>query len=138
MHASNKLFSLFAAASALAPGAWSAPSARLAIPQSANPARRDILDGPITGKGTFYGGAWAGGTCSFSTYTQPAGLFGTALAGPNWDTSGNCGGCVSVTGPNGKTITAMVSNIPLFLANPLYLVHLPPGCCNVATAIMLT
>ncbi|KAF4556812.1 Hypothetical protein D9617_1g086940 [Elsinoe fawcettii] len=59
-------------------------------------------------RGTFYGGNVQGGTCSFSTYTLPSGIYGTALSGASWASSANCGGCVSVTGPNGKTITAMI------------------------------
>ncbi|KAF2219271.1 RlpA-like double-psi beta-barrel-protein domain-containing protein-containing protein [Elsinoe ampelina] len=59
-------------------------------------------------RGTFYGGNLQGGTCSFSTYTLPSGVYGTALSGASWASSGNCGGCVAVTGPNGKTITAMI------------------------------
>ncbi|KAK2629186.1 hypothetical protein QTJ16_000006 [Diplocarpon rosae] len=60
----------------------------------------------LTGEATFYGGNVAGGHCSFKSYTLPAGLFGTALG--NWENSANCGRCVSVTGPNGKAITAQV------------------------------
>ncbi|PBP27404.1 carbohydrate-binding module family 63 protein [Diplocarpon rosae] len=60
----------------------------------------------LTGEATFYGGNVAGGHCSLKSYTLPAGLFGTALG--NWENSANCGRCVSVTGPNGKAITAQV------------------------------
>ncbi|PNS14513.1 Papain inhibitor [Sphaceloma murrayae] len=59
-------------------------------------------------RGTFYGGNVGGGTCSFSGYTLPSGVYGTALSGANWNNAANCGGCVSVTGPNGKKITAMI------------------------------
>ncbi|KAH7317920.1 RlpA-like double-psi beta-barrel-protein domain-containing protein-containing protein [Rhexocercosporidium sp. MPI-PUGE-AT-0058] len=62
----------------------------------------------LSGEATFYGGNVAGGTCSFSTFTLPAGVFGTALSDSNWDSSANCGACVSVTGPNGNAITAMI------------------------------
>jgi len=62
----------------------------------------------LSGEATFYGGNLAGGTCSFSTYTLPAGIYGTALSDSNWENSANCGVCVSATGPNGNTITAMV------------------------------
>jgi hypothetical protein len=65
----------------------------------------------LSGQATFYGGNLAGGACSFSTYTLPSGVFGTALSDSNWDTSGNCGACVSVTGPSGDVITAMVSSL---------------------------
>ncbi|KAF2128609.1 carbohydrate-binding module family 63 protein [Dothidotthia symphoricarpi CBS 119687] len=46
--------------------------------------------------------------CSFTGYTIPAGLYGTALSDSNWATAGNCGACVSVTGPSGTKVTAMV------------------------------
>lgn len=62
----------------------------------------------LSGEATYYGGNVAGGTCSFSTYTLPTGIYGTALSDSNWDDAGNCGACVAVTGPNGNTITAMV------------------------------
>jgi hypothetical protein len=65
----------------------------------------------LTGQATTYGGNTAGGTCSFSTYTLPSTLFGTALSDSNWDNAANCGRCVSVTGPSGNSITAMVSRI---------------------------
>ena len=56
---------------------------------------------------TYYGGNVQGGTCSFSTYTLPKGLYGTALSDSNWANSANCGGCVAVS-YGGKTVTAMV------------------------------
>ncbi|KAE8442987.1 hypothetical protein EG329_002450 [Mollisiaceae sp. DMI_Dod_QoI] len=62
----------------------------------------------LSGQATFYGGNVAGGACSFSTYTIPSGIFGTALSDSNWDTSANCGACISVTGPSGNSITAMI------------------------------
>ena len=62
----------------------------------------------FSGDATYYGGNVAGGSCSFSTYKLPAGIFGTALSDSNWDGSANCGACVSVTGPSGESITAMV------------------------------
>ena len=68
--------------------------------------------GENSGSATFYGGNVSGGTCSFSSYTLPSTLFGTALSADRWDNAANCGSCVSVTGPNGKTIKAMVSLKP--------------------------
>ncbi|KAH8897512.1 barwin-like endoglucanase [Thozetella sp. PMI_491] len=62
----------------------------------------------VSGEATFYGGNLAGGTCSFTGYTLPSGLFGTAFSGSAWDSASNCGSCVQVTGPNGNSITAMV------------------------------
>jgi hypothetical protein len=65
--------------------------------------------GGNSGKATFYGGNVSGGTCSFSGYSLPSTLFGTALSLERWDDSANCGRCVSVTGPNGNSVKAMVS-----------------------------
>jgi hypothetical protein len=64
----------------------------------------------LSGEATFYGGNLQGGTCSFSTYTLPSGVYGTALSDSNWDNAGNCGACISVTGPAGNSITAMVGS----------------------------
>ncbi|KAJ5955082.1 hypothetical protein N7501_009361 [Penicillium viridicatum] len=60
------------------------------------------------GKATFYGGNVAGGTCSFSGYTLPSNLFGAALSLQRWDDAAECGACVSVTGPKGNSIKAMI------------------------------
>ena len=73
----------------------------------------------LTGQATTYGGNTQGGACSFTSYTLPSGLYGTALSSSNWDTSGNCGGCISVTGSSGKTITAMVRQAAICLYHPL-------------------
>jgi expansin (peptidoglycan-binding protein) len=62
----------------------------------------------LSGKSTFYGGNVNGGTCSFSTYTLPSGLEGTAISQQNWEGSQACGGCIEVTGPEGKKVKAMV------------------------------
>lgn len=60
------------------------------------------------GEATFYGGNVDGGMCSFTGYTIPNGLFGVALTSSDWDSGNACGTCVSVTGPSGNKITAMV------------------------------
>ena len=60
------------------------------------------------GNATYYAPNLPTGTCSFSTYTLPAGIFGSALSDSNWNNAANCGACVSVTVSNGSTITAMV------------------------------
>ncbi|KAI0124779.1 RlpA-like double-psi beta-barrel-protein domain-containing protein-containing protein [Xylariales sp. AK1849] len=71
-------------------------------PTSINP--RDVA-----GQSTFYGGNLNGGTCSFTTMSSiPSGLYGTAFSGSAWDNAANCGACIKVTGPNGKSITAMI------------------------------
>jgi hypothetical protein len=67
------------------------------------------LGGPaIAGTSTHYGGNLSGGTCSFTTYTLPPGVFGTAFSGTAWDSGSACGACVEVTGPKGNRIKAMV------------------------------
>lgn len=65
----------------------------------------------LSGEATFYGGNTQGGMCSFSDYTIPDGIYGTAISDSNWDDSEACGGCVKVTGPNGNSITAMVCGV---------------------------
>ncbi|KAF2446227.1 carbohydrate-binding module family 63 protein [Karstenula rhodostoma CBS 690.94] len=60
----------------------------------------------VTGSASFYGGNLDGGACSFSGYTIPSNLFGTAFGG-SWDAS-QCGTCVEVKNKAGKSIKAMV------------------------------
>ncbi|KAK8078535.1 hypothetical protein PG996_004705 [Apiospora saccharicola] len=60
-----------------------------------------------TGTSTFYGGNLQGGTCSFSTYALPSGIYGTAFSGSAWDSGAKCGACLEVTA-KGKTIKVMV------------------------------
>lgn len=64
--------------------------------------------GSKRGDATFYGGNVSGGMCSFTGYTIPSSIYGTALSDSNWDNANACGQCVSVTGPSGTKITAMV------------------------------
>ncbi|TGO56947.1 hypothetical protein BCON_0071g00010 [Botryotinia convoluta] len=64
----------------------------------------------LSGQATTYGGNTQGGACSFSTYTLPSNIFGTALSDSNWATASECGRCVSVTGPSGNSITAMITD----------------------------
>jgi hypothetical protein len=78
--------------------------------QSANPS--SLARRAVSGKSTFYGGNVQGGTCSFSTYKLPAGLYGTAFSGQVWNSAANCGGCVKVS-HGGKSITAMVRKKPI-------------------------
>ncbi|KAK1086894.1 hypothetical protein LTR48_003110 [Friedmanniomyces endolithicus] len=85
-----------------------AVSATLAAPTAPTSLdQRAVARRSLSGQATFYGGNVHGGTCSFSTYTLPSGLYGTALSDSNWDDAGNCGGCVAVT-YGGKTVTAMI------------------------------
>lgn len=67
-----------------------------------------LAERATSGKASTYGGNTQGGACSFSTYTLPSGVFGTALSSAFWAGSANCGRCVSITGPKGNKITAMV------------------------------
>jgi expansin (peptidoglycan-binding protein) len=94
-----------------------APQAPVSSAQvSASPASSETpasLDssavGSKRGQATTYGGNVAGGMCSFTGYTIPSSLYGTALSDANWAGAQACGQCISVTGPDGKTkITAMV------------------------------
>jgi expansin len=78
---------------------------------ASNPPQSDLSTDVISGKSTFYGGNLGGGTCSFSGYTLPAGLYGVAYSGQAWNNAASCGACIKVTGPNGNTISAMVRNI---------------------------
>ncbi|KAF7960569.1 hypothetical protein EAE96_000248 [Botrytis aclada] len=64
----------------------------------------------LSGQATTYGGNTQGGACSFSTYTLPSNIFGAALSDSNWATASECGRCVSVTGPSGNSITAMITD----------------------------
>ncbi|XP_014559948.1 carbohydrate-binding module family 63 protein [Bipolaris victoriae FI3] len=75
---------------------------------SASPAPTSSSAGSKRGEATFYGGNLDGGMCSLTGYTLPSGLFGTALTDSDWDSANACGTCVSVTGPSGDKITAMV------------------------------
>ncbi|KAL4806130.1 RlpA-like double-psi beta-barrel-protein domain-containing protein-containing protein [Aspergillus unguis] len=61
-----------------------------------------------SGTATFYGGNLSGGTCSFTDYTIPSGLYGVAYSGQAWDNAAECGACFSVTGPNGDSVKVMV------------------------------
>ncbi|KAJ5104851.1 hypothetical protein NUU61_002198 [Penicillium alfredii] len=64
--------------------------------------------GHNSGEATYYGGNISGGTCSFSGYTLPSSMFGAALSADRWDDAASCGACVSITGPIGNSIKAMV------------------------------
>ncbi|KAF7716727.1 Expansin [Penicillium ucsense] len=89
----------------------SAPSSSDSNSASSSPAanaHQVTSAGSSSGKATFYGGNLSGGTCSFTGYTLPQGMFGTAFSGAEWNNAAECGACVAVTGPNGKTIKAMI------------------------------
>ncbi|KAF9880018.1 hypothetical protein CkaCkLH20_02829 [Colletotrichum karsti] len=84
-----------------------ASSSTLSAASSPSASSAPISAAATSGESTFYGGNTSGGMCSFSTYTIPSGLYGTAFSGSAWSSAANCGACVKVTGPKG-TITAMV------------------------------
>lgn len=65
-----------------------------------------------SGKATFYGGNVSGEARSFTGYTIPSSLFGTALSQARWNNAASCGACVSVKGPNGNSVKAMVFPFP--------------------------
>lgn len=70
--------------------------------------KTEILARANSGTSSFYGGNLDGGNCLFTGYSLPSDTFGTALSNARWDSAGKCGACVSVKGPNGNTIKAMV------------------------------
>ncbi|KAI0514819.1 carbohydrate-binding module family 63 protein [Xylaria bambusicola] len=80
--------------------ASSAVSASTALPVVAS-------SNAVKGTSTFYGGNLNGGTCSFTTYSLPSGIYGTAFSGSAWNSAAHCGACLDVTA-NGKTITVMI------------------------------
>jgi hypothetical protein len=83
------------------------PSVDASTSPATSPVEQVNSAAAVKGSATFYGGNTSGGHCSFAGYTIPSGLFGTAFGG-SWDAS-KCGSCVSVTGPNGKSVKAMVN-----------------------------
>ncbi|KAI8940974.1 hypothetical protein NX059_002224 [Plenodomus lindquistii] len=87
---------------------YESPVASPSAETSQSPQSYATPAGSKRGDATFYGGNLSGGMCSFTGYTIPSGVFGTALSDSNWAGADNCGACVSVTGPNGNKITAMV------------------------------
>ncbi|KAF1957290.1 barwin-like endoglucanase [Byssothecium circinans] len=81
-------------------------SAAASAAPSTSPVEEGVSAAAVKGTATFYGGNIGGGHCSFTGLTLPSGVLGTAFGG-NWDASA-CGQCVSVAGPNGNSIKAMV------------------------------
>jgi expansin (peptidoglycan-binding protein) len=96
-----------ASETAAAASSTAASPAETPAPET-SPAETVNAAATVSGQATSYGGNLAGGTCMFDGgYTIPSGLFGTAFSGQGWDAS-KCGVCVSVKGPNGKPVKAMV------------------------------
>ncbi|KAJ5619229.1 hypothetical protein N7510_003213 [Penicillium lagena] len=50
--------------------------------------------GDNTGEATYYSGDVSSGTCSFTGYTLPSGIFGAALSVDRWDAAAHCGECI--------------------------------------------
>ncbi|KAL1878967.1 hypothetical protein Plec18167_004262 [Paecilomyces lecythidis] len=68
-----------------------------------------VLGGSKSGQATYYTtNGVQDGTCSFSGYTLPAGIFGAALSDSNWNNAASCGACVQVHAPGGKSTKAMI------------------------------
>lgn len=97
-----------------------------------------LVGGVLDGQATFYQGADTAGTCMFTTYSLPPGIYGTALSVDNWDSALWCGACVSVT-YGGNSIKAMVSAmnilhlfpaILIVLTNARQIVNQCPGTCG--------
>ncbi|PWY69247.1 hypothetical protein BO83DRAFT_428582 [Aspergillus eucalypticola CBS 122712] len=85
-----------------------AASAATSSASSSSSSTSSALSSEYSGEATYYGGNVSGGTCSFTDYTIPSGLYGTALSSQRWDSAAECGACVEVTGPSGTKIKAMV------------------------------
>jgi hypothetical protein len=105
----NRYASLLAAAVAL-------PAMTLAAitPEMSVDERYLVRRALNVGMGTRYGDdcteedCWQGGACAFTDYTLPSSVDGsTCVSQDIWDSSAQCGGCISVT-YKGKTITVMV------------------------------
>ncbi|RAK72198.1 putative extracellular cellulase CelA/allergen Asp F7-like [Aspergillus fijiensis CBS 313.89] len=88
--------------------AASAATSSASSSSSSSSSTSSSLSSEFSGEATFYGGNVDGGACSFSGYTIPSGLYGTALGSPRWDDAAQCGSCVQVTGPSGNKIKAMI------------------------------
>ncbi|TLD19848.1 hypothetical protein PspLS_09597 [Pyricularia sp. CBS 133598] len=66
----------------------------------------------VNGKASHYSGNLPGGNCMLTSYTIPAGMFGTAIANSNYDSSSMCGVCLNVNGPSGSMKVMVVDNCP--------------------------
>jgi hypothetical protein len=77
--------------------------------QQLNVAKTSYPPNPIQGEAKFYIGAYSG-KCNLGVNPPPSGVFGVALSGKIWDSALHCGECLSVVGPNGNRIKAMVTS----------------------------
>ncbi|KAL8408396.1 hypothetical protein RB594_007000 [Gaeumannomyces avenae] len=87
----------------------SSSTARLAAALSALLPARALA---IPGDATFTDGKLASGTCSFSNYSFPPGIYGSGLGPANWAGGAKCGACLQVTGPRGSTKVMIVDSCP--------------------------
>jgi expansin len=67
----------------------------------------------IDADATFTQASIGGGTCSFSNYTFPDGLFGAGLGPSNWAGGGKCGSCLQVDGPRASVRVMVLHPRPL-------------------------
>lgn len=81
----------------------------------------------ITSIVTHYAGNLPGGNCMFPSYSLPASTYGTAIAGPNWNSAALCGACLHVAGPSGNSIKAMVSPTLTAFIKGFYLIWSEKG-----------
>ncbi|KAI1300286.1 carbohydrate-binding module family 63 protein [Xylaria venustula] len=103
----SSVISSAVSSSASSASSLSAPSSSTSSTSPASTAVSVEDSSAVTGTSTFYGGNLNGGDCSFTTYTLPSGIYGTAFSGSAWDSAANCGACLEVTA-NGKSIIAMI------------------------------
>ncbi|KAK7920015.1 hypothetical protein PG985_008037 [Apiospora marii] len=90
-----------------APAAQNQQPAAAASPAAQSSSKQVSAAAGTSGTSTFYGGNLNGGTCSFSSYTIPSGIYGTAFSGSAWNNGAKCGSCLEVSA-KGKTIKVMV------------------------------
>ncbi|TLS30453.1 hypothetical protein PpBr36_02463 [Pyricularia pennisetigena] len=73
----------------------------------------------VNAKASHYEGNLSGGNCMLTSYTIPAGIFGTAISNSNYDSSSMCGVCLTVKGPNGSMKAMVVDSCPDCTPNKL-------------------
>ncbi|KAB5576067.1 RlpA-like double-psi beta-barrel-protein domain-containing protein-containing protein [Coniochaeta sp. 2T2.1] len=66
----------------------------------------------IEGTSQQTGGNLSGGTCMFTNYTLPPGIYGSTMSGPNWNAGAMCGACLFVQGERGSVVAMVVDSCP--------------------------
>ncbi|KAH8909194.1 hypothetical protein BR93DRAFT_967198 [Coniochaeta sp. PMI_546] len=66
----------------------------------------------IDGTAQMTGGNLSGGTCMFTNYTLPPGIYGSTMSGPDWNAGSMCGACLFVQGERGTIVTMVVDECP--------------------------